>query len=85
MLRKYNRMLVWTTFAFASGSTASLHGQSLGWEGETGVLVTPLAYTAAAPAHGFGLPTVAYHFLNGGSVLGDFHEISATPSEATPR
>lgn len=58
------------------GSTA--RAQSLGWEGETGVFVTPLAYTAPSPTDGFGLPVVAYHYLNGGDVLGDFHEISVT-------
>jgi hypothetical protein len=52
--------------------------QNIGWEGETGVFVTPLAYTAASPAAGFGLPIVAYHFLAGGGVLGDFHEASVT-------
>jgi hypothetical protein len=36
--------------------------QNIGWEGETGIFVTPLAYTAASPAAGFGLPIVAYHF-----------------------
>ena len=52
--------------------------QSLGWEGPTGVFVTPLAYTAASPAGGFGLPVVAYHYVNGGNVLGDFHQLSVT-------
>jgi len=52
--------------------------QSLGWEGPTGVFVTPLAYTAASPEKGFGLPIVAYHYVNGGNVLGDFHQISIT-------
>jgi hypothetical protein len=64
--------------ALALGLTASASAQSLGWEGETGVFVTPLAYTAASPANGIGLPVVAYHYLNGGTVLGDFHEMSVT-------
>ena len=29
------------------GPTTSVHAQQLGWEGETGVFVTPLAYTVA--------------------------------------
>ncbi len=58
--------------------TISLQAQNIGWEGETGVFVTPLAYTAASPAHGLGHPLVAYHFLNGGEVLGDFYNVSAT-------
>ena len=52
--------------------------QSLNWEGQTGVFVTPLAYTASSPANNFGKPTVAYHFLNAGDVLGNFHTVSVT-------
>jgi hypothetical protein len=58
--------------------TAPLAAQNIGWEGETGVFVTPLAYTASSPANNFGRPLVAYHFLNGGGVLGDFYEVSIT-------
>jgi hypothetical protein len=58
--------------------TTALQAQNIGWEGETGVFVTPLAYTAASPAHGLGHPLVAYHFLNGGEVLGDFYSVSGT-------
>ena len=60
------------------GLTAPLHAQNIGWEGETGVFVTPLAYTAASPANGFGKPFVAFHYLDGGGVLGDFFEVSGT-------
>lgn len=52
--------------------------QSLGWEGPTGVFVTPLAYTAASPATGLGQPTVAFHFLATGPVIGDFSTVSIT-------
>ena len=58
--------------------TMSVQAQNIGWEGETGVFVTPLAYTAASPSDGLGHPLVAYHFLNGGEVLGDFYNVSAT-------
>jgi hypothetical protein len=56
----------------------SLQAQNIGWEGETGVFVTPLAYTAKSPAGGLGKPLAAYHYLNGGGVLGDFYNISGT-------
>jgi hypothetical protein len=59
-------------------STGAAAAQSLNWDGQTGVFITPLAYTAASPASGFGHPIVAYHFLNAGSVLGNFHTISVT-------
>jgi hypothetical protein len=52
--------------------------QSLNWDGQTGVFITPLAYTAASPHNNFGRPVVAYHFLNAGSVLGNFHTVSVT-------
>jgi len=52
--------------------------QSLNWDGQTGVFITPLAYTAASPKTGFGHPIVAYHFLNAGPVLGNFHTLSVT-------
>jgi len=53
-------------------------GQSLNWEGQTGVFVTPLAYTAASSKDSFGKPIVAFHFLNGGKVLGNFYQASLT-------
>lgn len=52
--------------------------QSLNWEGQTGVFITPLAYTAASPKNTIGKPIVAYHFLNAGEVLGNFHTASVT-------
>jgi len=52
----------------------SLRAQ-LGWEGETGVFVTPMAYTASAANQKIH-PVVAYHYFGAGSVIGDFHEVS---------
>jgi hypothetical protein len=60
---------------FASQKSAA---QSLGYEGPTGVFVTPLAYTSASPANGLGKPSVSYHFLAGGNVVGDFSTVSIT-------
>jgi hypothetical protein len=60
------------------GPTARAHAQQLGWEGETGVFVTPLAYTVATPERKFALPVVAYHFLNAGSVIGRYSQVSIT-------
>jgi hypothetical protein len=50
----------------------------LGFEGPTGIYVTPLAYTAASPHHGLGKPTIAYHFLGLGRIAGDFSTFSVT-------
>lgn len=52
--------------------------QSLNWEGQTGVFITPLAYTAASPNNNFGKPVVAYHYLDAGGVLGGFHTAAIT-------
>jgi len=52
--------------------------QSLNWEGQTGVFVTPLAYSVLSGDHGFGMPVVAYHYLDAGQVLGGFHQVSIT-------
>jgi hypothetical protein len=63
--------LVVLSLSFAT----TLKAQALGWEGETGVFVTPLAYTASASGQKLH-PVVAYHYLNAGPVVGQFHEAS---------
>jgi hypothetical protein len=75
----------WRFSAFAAlvavatfGTSSIASAQSLNWEGQTGVFVTPLAYTAPSSSRGFGAPVVAYHYLDGGSVIGGFHEASIT-------
>ena len=62
--------------ALVAAGTAS--AQSLNWEGQTGVFITPLAYAASSPNNSIGKPIVAYHFLDAGDVLGYFHTASAT-------
>ena len=52
--------------------------QGLNWEGQTGALLTPFAYTAGAPAGKLGNPEVAFHFLNAGNVLGNEYQFSVT-------
>jgi hypothetical protein len=73
------RLLLLSIFCFSLfAPTTSVRAQQLGWEGETGVFVTPLAYTVATPAHKFDLPVTAYHFLNAGSVIGKYSQLSVT-------
>jgi len=50
--------------------------QSLNWEGQDGVFITPLAYSVPTGAAPLSLPVVSYHFLDAGPVLGSFHQIS---------
>ncbi len=52
--------------------------QSLNWEGQDGIFVTPLAYAVPSGDKGLGRPVVAYHYLDAGDVLGGFHQVSVT-------
>lgn len=52
--------------------------QSLNWEGQTGIFVTPLAYSVPSTARNFSLPVVSYHYFDAGSVLGGFHQVAIT-------
>jgi hypothetical protein len=77
------RLFFLSVFGLAIFGPASfVQAQQLGWEGETGVFVTPLAYTVATPEHKFALPVVAYHFLNAGSVIGKYNQLSITSGYA---
>jgi hypothetical protein len=59
-------------------TTSVAFGQGLNWEGQTGAFVTPFAYTSESPAKGAGHPQVAFHYLNGGNVVGNDFETSIT-------
>jgi hypothetical protein len=59
-------------------NTPLASAQALNWEGQTGIFVTPLAYTVPSHDSNFGLPSVGYHYLDGGQVLGGFHQVSIT-------
>jgi hypothetical protein len=52
--------------------------QGLNWEGQTGALLTPFAYTASSNGKLLGKPEVAFHYLNGGSVIGNDYQFSIT-------
>jgi hypothetical protein len=67
-----------TFILFLVAGSIAASAQSLNWEGQTGVFVTPLAYTAASPKDNIGKPIVAYHYLDAGDVLGGFHTASVT-------
>jgi len=75
------RSLLFTAIILLAACPASL-AQSLGWEGETGIFVTPTAYTVATPERRFALPVVSYHYLNGGDVLGTFSQLSISSGYA---
>jgi hypothetical protein len=56
----------------------SASAQSLNWEGQDGIFVTPLAYPVPSTEKSLGRPIVAYHYLDAGPVLGGFHQASVT-------
>ena len=60
--------------SLVSSTVAS--AQSLNWEGQDGVFITPLAYSVPTGSAPLSLPAVSYHFLDAGPVLGRFHQIS---------
>jgi hypothetical protein len=52
--------------------------QSLGFEGPTGIFITPTAYVSPSPLKGVGRASGAFHSLAGGPVLGNFSTASVT-------
>lgn len=72
-------LLLVLCMGFAVSSTTPSHAQALGWEGETGLFVTPLAYTASSETQKFH-PVVAYHYINGGPVIGSTRSRSSSGS-----
>ncbi len=68
----------WLLVLFAMSITNTASAQSLNWDGQTGIFVTPLAYSVPSGDKTFGRPVVAYHYLDAGRVLGGFHQVSVT-------
>lgn len=64
------------------GVAGVLAAQDLNWDGATGIWTTPTASTAPSPAHGFGMPALAYHFVDTGRVIGGFNQFSITEGVA---
>jgi hypothetical protein len=65
-------------FMLSMGAVRAAWGQSLNWEGQDGIFITPVAYAVASNDKTFGMPAVAYHYFDGGTVLGGFHQVSVT-------
>jgi hypothetical protein len=67
-------------FSTYSEYAVSAFAQGLNWEGQTGAFVAPFACTSASSAGHFGLPQLAFHYLDGGSVAGNDFQVSVTES-----
>jgi hypothetical protein len=53
--------------------------QNLTLEGQTGGFITPTAYVVqSAKGSVFSHPSVGYHFIHAGDVIGDVHTASIT-------
>ncbi len=61
-----------------AGITTTASAQSLNWEGQDGVFITPLAYSVPSGNAPLSIPVVSYHYLDAGPVLGRFHQVSVT-------
>jgi hypothetical protein len=76
VVARFGGMIAVALIVIAGHHTA--FAQSLNWEGQTGVFVTPLAYSVSTGDARLSLPVASYHYLNAGPVLGNFHQLSIT-------
>lgn len=77
MSHLFRKATIWSALILTVLTATSALAQ-LNWEGQTGAFVTPFAYTSSSPAHKFGRPQAAFHYLNGGSVVGNDFQLSIT-------
>lgn len=75
-MKNFIRNMVAAVLVLTASSVA--FAQGLNWEGQTGALLTPFAYTAKSPNNNIGLPEVSFHYLNAGDVVGNYFTTSAT-------
>jgi hypothetical protein len=75
-----NTKKLWIAFSLfvVTAFSQTSFAQGLNWEGQTGALITPFAYTAGSPSAKFGKPEVAFHYLNTGPVIGNDYQLSIT-------
>ena len=70
-------LVAYVLFVITAFSQISF-AQGLNWEGQTGAFLTPYAFTAGSPKTKFGKPELAFHYLNGGNVIGNDYQLSIT-------
>ena len=73
-----NALFIIILSALALFTVPNTYGQGLNWEGQTGAFVTPFAYTSESEKDKVGRPQVAFHYLNGGDVVGGHYQGSVT-------
>jgi hypothetical protein len=72
------RLLLVLTVLTVTLLTQASFAQGLNWDGQTGALLTPFAYTASSGKGFLGKPEVSYHFLDTGDVIGYDSQFSVT-------
>ncbi len=73
---KISSKLVLALAVLVATSSAAF-AQGLNWEGQTGGVITPFAYTAKSANNGVS-SEVAFHHINAGEVVGNYSSISGT-------
>lgn len=73
-----NTLFILILGVLALSTAPNYFGQGLNWEGQTGAFITPFAYTSQSEKDKVGRPQVAFHYLNGGDVLGNHFQASVT-------
>ncbi|MEZ5306030.1 MAG: DUF3034 family protein [Pyrinomonadaceae bacterium] len=82
LISKKQFLLVIVVIYLFSGSISVLKAQGLNWEGQTGALLTPFAYTSKSDEKTFGKPQVSFHYLAAGDVIGNHIQTSVTVGAA---
>lgn len=80
-MHRMNSKKFWAVFSLflITAFSQTSFAQGLNWEGQTGALITPFAYTTSAPSNKLvGRPEVAFHYLNAGNVIGNDYQFSVT-------
>ena len=74
---RWATLIALLAFSFAA---LTARAQNLSYEGPTGIFISPTAYTSPSSetAHGLGMPSVGFHFLAAGPVMGNFSTASIT-------
>jgi len=76
----FRRGAIWLALilGFVSLALTPAARAQLNWDGQTGALATPFAYVASSESGNVGHPEISFHYLNGGSVIGNEYQFSFT-------
>ena len=75
--RKFQAAMILTVIGLGF-SVSKTTAQSLNWQGQTGAFITPFAYNSPSKKYKVGRPSLSFHYLGGGEVIGDNYQTSIT-------